>query len=213
MEKMKNLPTDHKKFSNCIRSIDESMSKLKKARTYLSEFSGRYRLAKSFQGLLIEDFQDRTIYGYTEVIKLFLSYTAFERVHKCAFDILKVGSKKKIKSKNNFEIRVSEKILNKVRKNKKLHDFMVKKLSSGDIQKVNEKNIENFFSGKNNDINYLVTTLRHSFAHGHLAATTIATNKTEAEGLRALSEEILKASDQLFSQCVEKLEYENDRRK
>ena len=89
-ENKKNYPTAYDDFWKNIKA-NTSTDANKKAQSYLKAFSYRYRFAKSFECVKLEDYTESTESGYSEEVRLFLTYTAFERVWKVYAKILKLG--------------------------------------------------------------------------------------------------------------------------
>jgi len=130
----------------------------------ISRINARYRLAKSFKGLQLDNYSSKTIEAYSSIVKLFLVYSVFENYMNCILD----DTEKRIYIKKGNLIlhnsdEISEKIL-KIDKNKTFYET-IKKFLDHTSQK---REIDKFYNDEEHNIIYLISSIRHTFAHGKL---------------------------------------------
>lgn len=160
---------------------------------YLNRFVYRYRLAKSFTGLVAPGV-GKTLEGYNVLAKVFFTYTAYEI-------LLKTNQKYKVVDFSVFEI-VDKTLADKIRDIKNMGDYLVKLLKPGPTR----DEVVRFFARKNSDIICIAAGLRHAFAHGNLTASPIGLRlKKNRKIISELSERILAQNDILFSAFLKRL--------
>ena len=189
--KNKSLPSSFKQFKATVNlRLHNENKKL------LARFVYRYRLAKSFTGLVAKDI-GRTIKGYNAILKVFLTYTAYEQLLK-ASNGLSVYGLDGIAKNRIVDIELAERL----RKNKQLIDFLVE--YSTDSVLIGQ--LVAFRKNANNDIVCVAYAVRNVFAHGELTATPIGIAlKDERTTLLDLADFLLNYCDDIFTKCVEKL--------
>ena len=135
---------------------------IKKIDGTLTRTNARYRLAKSFNGILLKDYSDDSIEGYAALMRVFLVYSAFE-------SYLKLITKENRKCKAGKTLlstkkakQVSQEILD-LDKNKKFYKF-ISSFSTGYVS----KEIEKFYTKEDHNIVCLLSSIRHIFVHGSL---------------------------------------------
>ena len=189
--KNKSLPSSFKQFKATVNlRLHNENKKL------LARFVYRYRLAKSFTGIVAKDI-GRTIKGYNAILKVFLTYTAYEQLLK-ASNGLSVYGLDGIAKNRIVDIELAERL----RKNKQLIDFLVE--YSTDSVLIGQ--LVAFRKNANNDIVCVAYAVRNVFAHGELTATPIGIAlKDERTTLLDLADFLLNYCDDIFTKCVEKL--------
>ena len=189
--KNKSLPSSFKQFKATVNlRLHNENKKL------LARFVYRYRLAKSFTGIIAKDI-GRTIKGYNAILKVFLTYTAYEQLLK-ASNGLRVYGLDGIAKNRIVDIELAERLRN----NKQLIDFLVE--YSTDSILIGQ--LVAFRKNKNNDIVCVAYAIRNVFAHGELTATPIGVAlKSERTTLLDLADFLLNYCDDNFTKCVEKL--------
>ena len=135
---------------------------VKKIDGTLTRANARYRLAKSFNGISLEDYSENSIEGYSALMRVFLVYSAYESYLK-----LITNESKKCKAGKAFlntkkSRQISEKIL-ELDKNKKFYKFV-----SSFSQKYVSEEIEKFYNKEDHNIVCLLSSIRHIFVHGSL---------------------------------------------
>ncbi len=187
----KNLPSAFKQFKST--SNLRSHNKNKKL---LARFVYRYRLAKSFTEIVAKDI-GRTIKGYNAILKVFLTYTAYEQLLKGAYG-LRIFGLDSLDRNRIVDIHLAERLRN----NKQLIDFLIE--YSTDSILIGQ--LVAFRKSKNNDVVCVAYAIRNVFAHGELTATPIGVAlKTQRTTLGDLADFLLNYCDNIFTKCVEKL--------
>ena len=189
--KNKSLPSSFKQFKATVNlRLHNENKKL------LARFVYRYRLAKSFTEIIAKDI-GRTIKGYNAILKVFLTYTAYEQLLKGAYGLRVFG----LDSVDRNRVENTE-LAEKLRKNKQLIDFLVE--YSTDSLLLGQ--LVAFRKNANNDVVCVAYAIRNVFAHGELTATPIGVAlKTERTTLLELADFLLNYCDDIFTKCVEKL--------
>lgn len=128
----------------------------------VNRFAARYRAAKCFSGVTFDELTHTTSDGYSALIHLLLTYSAFEHFLGC------IG----------IELRNSSKLLSPEERDKalgRLHsltgsdDFF--RALRQHLEPRYQRHVDTFRSqGACNPL-YLAAAVRHAFAHGHLAAS------------------------------------------
>ena len=186
-----NLPSSFKQFKATVNLRSHSENK-----KLLARFDYRYRLAKSFTEIIAKDI-GRTIKGYNAILKVFLTYTAYEQLLK-ASNGLRVYGLDSIDRNRIADIELAERLRN----NKQLIDFLIE--YSTDSILIGQ--LVAFRKNKNNDIVCVAYAIRNVFAHGELTATPIGIAlKTERTTLIDLADFLLNYCNDIFTKCVEKL--------
>ena len=186
-----NLPSSFKQFKATVNLRSHSENK-----KLLARFVYRYRLAKSFTEIIAKDI-GRTIKGYNAILKVFLTYTAYEQLIK-ASNGLRVYGLDSIDRNRIADIELAERLRN----NKQLIDFLIE--YSTDSILIGQ--LVAFRKNKNNDIVCVAYAIRNVFAHGELTATPIGIAlKTERTTLIDLADFLLNYCNDIFTKCVEKL--------
>ena len=189
--KSRNLPISFKLFKATVNLRLHSENK-----KLLTRFVYRYRLAKSFTEIIADDI-GRTLKGYNAILKVFLTYTAYEQLLK-ASNGLRVYGLDGIDKNRIVDIELAERL----RKNKQLINFLIE--YSTDSILIGQ--LAAFRKNKNNDIVCVAYAIRNVFAHGELTATPIGIAlKDERTTLLDLADFLLNYCDDIFTKCVEKL--------
>ncbi len=164
---MENLPK-WKKYQNMLHqgksALDLGFSKQEHIEGNLTRANARYRVAKSFQKVVLDNFADSTVDGYSALMRAFLVYSALEsymrilnpkskRVCKEALDIIDKDEAKQL----------SETIL-KLDNEKTFYRFI---LSFSD-KPFMKKDLQSFYDKKEHNPVCLLASIRHIFVHGHL---------------------------------------------
>jgi hypothetical protein len=162
----------------------------------LTRFVYRYRLAKSFTEIIADDI-GRTIKGYNAILKVFLTYTAYEQLLKGAYGLRVFG----LDSVDRNRIEDAQ-LAEKLRKNKQLINFLIEYSTDSILI----AQLVSFRKNSNNDVVCVAYAIRNVFAHGELTATPIGVAlKTERTTLLELADFLLNYCDDIFTKCVEKL--------
>lgn len=185
------LPSSFKLFDSNRSNIEN-----KAAKALLNRFAYRYRLAKSFVGMNAPAV-GKTLAGYDAILKLFLTYTAYEGIIKAAnkLRLPSVGS-----AANNKVI--DHALVKRIADNDALKRYLLTTAQTKNIRAV----VENVLDGGNGDIVCLIFSLRNAFSHGDLTPTAIGINTKVAKSLLFdLSECLLAYCDNVFTACVDQV--------
>lgn len=124
--------------------------------------ASRYRVAKSFRGVVLEEYSQKTLDGYSALFRLFLAWSTFEQFLR----ILGL-QQRQIETKNLFDeygaIDLCE-FIKKQDSGKTFYSFLLSQCSNKD----HTNEIQKHFVGKEINATFLVSSIRHIFAHGKL---------------------------------------------
>lgn len=120
----------------------------------LNRFAARFRLAKSYEGLIMKDYPDASISAYGSVFGLFLTYSAFEELYKA------LNSPNKV-IVDEWAIN-DEIIAQKLRKSPKIITFIQEKVDSTKLR----SRIQQFHDKEHDNILVIAQAVRHLVAHG-----------------------------------------------
>ena len=199
-----NYPRSWKKFIKRSRDPKDNpavKSISSKNCPILSQWSARFRFAKSFKGLdLGESYQTKdTPLGYASIIRVFLVYSAFETY--CKALNRQCGNEDQVKSLQDNSLR--EATLSEIRKldpDNKLFKFLASHLNLNNTQIMN-----NFINGEVASINisFLAKSIRHVFAHGVLTGNAGGLSAKRFEKIsKLISEFLLECMDSDFESRV-----------
>ena len=167
----------------------------------LSQWSARFRLAKSFKGLdLGEAYKtEDTPLGYASIMRIFLVYSAFETY--CKALNCQCGNEDQVKFLQDHSLR--ETTLLEIRRldpDNKLFIFLASHLNKSNVQIMND-----FIKGEVSGINisFLAKSIRHVFAHGVLTANVGGLSARRFEKIsKLISEFLLECMDNDFESRV-----------
>lgn len=187
----KSYPTAYSQFKKPLNLLRHNENKKQ-----LIRFVYRYRLAKSFSGMIADDIGN-SIKGYNTILKLFLTYTAYEQLLNSAnglhvFQLLSVNK--------NFILNTQ--LADKLRNNKELINFLIEH----SIDSILISQLAKFRDEKSDDVVCIAYAIRNVFSHGELTATAIGTRlASQRKVLDELVNFLLAYCDENFTKCVEKL--------
>jgi hypothetical protein len=160
----------------------------------VQRFIARYRLARSFRGLLLDDYGQATIDGYAAIFRLFLAWSAFERL----LEIIGVEQKQ---AHVLFDAHNVAGLCDRIAQsdNRKSFYSFIRDHTRTAVQ----AEIDQFLSGNVVDSVYLAAAIRHVFAHGKLSPHA---NRTIPRKVVRICDDIadflLRAMDEEFSRRV-----------
>ena len=188
---LKSYPTSYSQFKKPLNLLKHNENKKQ-----LIRFVYRYRLANSFSGIVADDIGN-SIKGYNAILKVFLTYTAYEQLLNSAKGLHVFGL---LSIDKNYIL--NKKLADKIRENKELISFLVEH-SVGSIL---ISQLSNFRNNKNDDVVCIAYAIRNVFSHGELTATAIGTRLArQRKVLDELADFLLAYCDDTFTKCVEKL--------
>jgi hypothetical protein len=128
----------------------------------INELNNRFRLARSFEGLKLSGYSEKTILGYESFFQVFLSHSALERFMKI-WGIRYVNLLNPLLEPYHPEMISCEVIKND--KENRLFDFLQRH-----INKELKENLALVYESKDHNIFQISASIRHIFAHGILTA-------------------------------------------
>lgn len=163
----------------------------------VNRFRARYRVAKCFRGVELEDYREATTAGYSALCRVMFVWSAFETflqingikprdVKKVASDLEKHGSKKILSQ------------IQRIDKGEKFYRFIDER-----VNPTHKDQLADYFKGNPCNIAYLASAIRHIFAHGWLSPNANEVDpKAVVEICDVLSDFLLTFMDTEFSRHV-----------
>jgi hypothetical protein len=196
-------PRSWKKFMERSRELKQNttVNLLTSNFPILSQWSARFRFAKSFKGLdLGEAYKtEDTPLGYVSIMRVFLVYSAFETY--CKALNCQCGNEDQVRFLQENSLR--EKTLLEIQKldsGNKLLTFLASHLNRNNSQIMN-----NFINGEvaSISISFLAKSIRHVFAHGVLTGNAGGLSAKRFEKIsKLISEFLLECMDSDFESRV-----------
>lgn len=127
----------------------------------LNRLSARYRLAKSFEGINLKEYNKTTADGYSSILRVFLTYSAFEQLLACCG----IKNNSLLQSLPNYGSQEIDKKLRSIKNYELFFETIFEHLD-----RENHRKQIRAFLNNNSDYNllYLPAGIRHIFAHGKL---------------------------------------------
>jgi hypothetical protein len=164
-----------------------------------SQWSARFRLAKSFQSLNVGDAYKGTDTPdmYSAIIRIFLVYSSFESY--CEILGIRCGDESKVAFLQNNSSQ--ENILCEIRKLDPTYQLF--KFLASHLNPKGKSMMGEFISGENVNVSFLAKAIRHIFSHGILAANSGGLPpKKIYEISQKISEFLLDCMDDHFDRLV-----------
>ncbi len=198
MKDKHNLPKAHERIKAIKTKIE-----ITAIRSTINRFQYRYRMARAVEGIVAPDIGNNTVEGYAAGMKLLLAYSAFDEIR------LVRNSLPNIKPEKGSYVKIDNpKLAEKLRKIPELKHLL--SLSTAVKNPSLQKDVENFFNERNNDVMCIATGLRNSFAHGvFTAAGAGLKTKAKRSYIEELANAILDMTDEIANQCVNEYEKAN----
>ena len=198
MKDKHNLPKAHERIKAIKAKIEDTA-----IRSTINRFQYRYRMARAFEGIVAPDIGKNTVEGYAVGMRLLLAYGAFDEIR------LVRNSLPNIKPAKGSYVKIeNKKLAEKLRKITELKHLL--SLSTAVKNPSLQKDVENFFNERNNDVMCIATGLRNSYAHGvFTAAGAGLKTKTKRSYIDELAITILDMTDEIANQCVNEYEKAN----
>ena len=163
----------------------------------VNRFRARYRFARSFEGLMMSNYKEPTIRGYSALTKLTLHWTALEQLKRAL----------SIESDSHFNIspELNEVILNKLRQINSSNKFF--RYLKTNIKHWHETaELNKFISNQPCKVLSLAKSTRHIFLHGQLTPNADGSDPADIVKIcDLLSEFITEVMDTNFKTQVENL--------
>lgn len=195
MKDLHNLPTAYKRLKEVKKKIENE----EMIRT-LNRFTYRYRVARTFEGIVVRDIGERTARGYAAGMKILLAYGAFDEIRQTRDSIPRLRP-----PKGEYTKIVNANLANKLRDNTDLRDLLNIKTAVKNPSL--KKDVTQFFENENDDVMCIATGLRNAFAHGvFTAAGAGLTTKRKQKIIDELANAVLDMTDDIALACVSQLE-------
>ena len=196
-----NSPKAWSRFISQARKLDDGVyEELVGDFGQLARWSARFRLAKSFKGLDLGNAYSGldTPQLYSAIIRIFLVYSAFETY--CHIIGLNPSNESQVKSLQDSQ--VQKKVIKAIRDldtENAISKFLVQHLTGRQLKQM----ICDFKDGREVNVSCLARSIRHVFAHGILAATSIGLSpKRFNQVSQLISDFLLDCMDRDFDERV-----------
>lgn len=189
------LPVASAKWSEVVKSNSKEL-----AVESINRFIDSYRLAKSFKSIKVEGYKYSNVNAYNNIFQLYLSYSALDILFK---GIKQNKGMSKIK-KSIYAVKVKDADLAiRLKKNEVFLTLLIENI----LDKTTKDELEKFRDepSRTNMI-CIARGCRHLTERGEMsAAGSTAVNKKSTIDLKALSDLVLTAADNSFTEFVEAL--------
>lgn len=184
-----------KVFCQWVREHGEDKLPVHVSLPELNRFSVRYRLANSFEGLVLHGYADETEAAYSALMKAFWAYSAFEQFDKAVKAVPKIHRTERwaeLATGPAAELRAAEEIV----------DFLAKQMDYQNTQ----KRVISFRDGETDNCLIVAAALRHAVAHGFMSVHPHGSSaKTAAIFCERVSAMLMTISHQAFVDFTQEL--------
>jgi aromatic ring-cleaving dioxygenase len=187
------LPTSNAAWSKLVKSNVNGLETIS-----INRFVARYRLAKSFKSMKFEGYKDVTVSAYNTIFQLFLAYSALDILFKG----IKQNKQISKYNKSIYSIKIKdEQLAKRLKLNTTFMDMLINNTTDDstkeELVKFHKEPLRTNMMG-------IARGCRHLTAHGEMsAAGSTALNKKNAADLKLLSDLVLVAADNAFTEFVE----------
>lgn len=191
----RNFPSGWERFNNHAQGGGVAAFGFSGSTGDVNRFGARFRVAKSFRSVTLDGFADSTTRGYTALVRATLVYSAFE-----AF--LDISGGTQAQTGKQLEAFGATTLASKIRKmdvDGRFYQFVQERCNGA-----HKRELESYFHEDPFNVTYLLSAVRHGFAHGWLTPNV---NKIEPRVViaicDALSGFILRYMDATFWAHIE----------
>jgi hypothetical protein len=156
-----------------------------------NRYMWRYRLARSFKGIdADEEMTARTLRGYSEGMRLFLAYTAYDEIRHTEYRINRASYRNGHVLRSDTELSAQIRALPELKKAIEI---------SPAVNKQELKNaVAAFYRHRNPDLMPIATAIRHMFAHGDMTVGSLGlSNQKKRQLLKSLSNLLLDKAEEI----------------
>jgi hypothetical protein len=198
--KSKFLPKSYQLFQTVNRFMRERDSKLA---GIFNRYMWRYRLARSFKGIdADEEMTARTIRGYSEGMRLFLAYTAYDEIRQTEYRINRASYLIGHQIRSDIELSTQIRALPELREAIEISHAVNKP----DLKTA----ILAFYRHRNPNLMPIATAIRHMFAHGDMTVGSFGlTNEKKRQLIRKLSNLMLDKAEEISDKMLRQYIQEN----
>jgi len=187
----KNLPTNWSRFDRQVNGPPPRAFGFIDNTGEVNRFAARYRIAKSFSSVLFDSYSATTASGYEGLLRLFFVWSALEQ-------FMKITQTKQSQFLKVLESYNTRKLLNAIRRvdiGNRFYKFVRERTNQ-----TNKKHLEEYLKGKECNVTYLASSLRHVFVHGSLTPSADQTNPGRVKKIcDLLSKFLLNLMDKEFT--------------
>lgn len=161
----------------------------------VNRFAARYRAARSFVGVTLDEYSEFTERGYSALVRIMLVYSAFEAfMDISARDQKKVGVELSACGANALIEKVRE-----ADRDRSFYKFLYER-----VNPVHKRELDGYFNEDPFNVAYMASAVRHIFAHGWLTPNVNGADAgTVAYICDEISEFLLAFMNKTFSGHVE----------
>lgn len=160
----------------------------------VNRFGARFRMAKAFRGLNLDDYSLSSIQGYSALCRVMFTWSAFEQFMK-VIDTKQLNLSQLLAKHNTSTLQQQIRLLDV---DDRLYKFIYDRVNPR-----HKAELDNYFNTDPCNVTYLASAIRHLFAHGTLTPNA---NQVEprvvVEVCELLSCELIKIMDIEFSERI-----------
>jgi hypothetical protein len=193
-DRTKNDPPKWATYEEVIGRLPLELIGFPTTKSELNRFKARYRFAKAYRGLKLDGYTDETAKGYEALLKVFLTWSAFERF------LDSIGKKQQDLGEllERYEPRKWMARIREIDEGDRFYKFIYERVNDN-----HKKELDTYFKDDVCNITYLASAVRHIFSHGCLTPNA---NQTKPEAVEKICELLyrfhMKVMDAEFSSRI-----------
>jgi hypothetical protein len=189
------LPPSQKSFEEVSKFMFERNQNLAE---HFHRFMWRYRLARSFKQIEAdEEMGKTTLLGYSEGMRLFLAYSAYDEIRDAELIFKGLKGEDRIRHQVTGDIRLNAEI----RSLDKLKETLLK--ADSVIKGDGNQKLKPFYAKDSNDVMVVATHFRNLFVHGDMTAAGAGlTNAKKRKIITDLSNLVLSKADEISDTLI-----------
>lgn len=194
----KNLPTDWHRFDRHVNGPPPRAFGFIDDIGEVNRFAARYRIAKSFSSVSFDSYSEATASGYEGLLRLFFMWSALEQFMK----ITQTKQSTFLKVLEKYNTRKLLSAIRMVDTGNRFYKFVQERTNQ-----TNKKHLEEYLKGRECNVTYLASSLRHVFVHGSLTPSADQTNPSCVKRIcDFLSKFLLHVMDKEFTRHMDEFD-------
>ena len=125
----------------------------------VNRFASRFRIAKAFRCINLEGYNENTTLGYSAIMRVFLSWSAFEQF----MEIFQIKQKNLNSLLKPYDPDNAIRQIKNADRNNSFYNFIYTRVNN-----THKRYLDKYFENDLKNITYLASSIRHIFAHGTL---------------------------------------------
>lgn len=194
-------------YCDLVKKGEQQWIGIKATSAQINRFAARYRAAKSYRRIELDQYSDKTTEGYSAFCRVVFVWSAFEQYMKI---MDKKQYRKLSRNKNGSPYEIDELLMNyganelaqqinTVDEHLGFYRFLKKH-----VDKPHSRELDKFINNGETNVSYLASSVRHIFAHGILTPHADGGNPSNAVDIcDILCSFLLRVMDEDFTKRVQ----------